>query len=505
MLLWLLYTSSCKLPTANAHVRSESEVLQQWPPHVLFVNLERSPERRTHTEEWLQQQGLEPSAYTRVEAVDARSFNLIVQGGQQAVQLDSTLPPEVSSPNQLLIDTWRFGLEEKLAVLACGLSHAKAIAIAYSMQLEEALVIEDDVRFARLSDRSIASDAELWQYMRSVRSSLPRDWALLQLSLTVFLEKKNIELHRDYEQNSTLWKVKDPCSASEFMIYGTGAYLISRAGMKSFLAEFLPQFLDVDVSTACAFSSHIDLRKRTSTAMADVWLYRLPNVYASLLSLFVPAESVAQTTTVHPNIIHSLLHDPQLQSIQSMLQHAVDSKWITQDRNRMALHRALSSTQFGHAGRWKRLRTDTGMQYAIVLDLGLHGVIPYKIGTQTVHHYAEDISSPEQRKQLFADIRQQEGPATAEFWQMLISTYLDRCGPAQMRSSSHLSQHVRVLEVLIPLQFSLMPVIVPLEASLAQVRESAAQFCYCLQTEQESLICQNVVVRWVLSALQLYV
>ena len=171
----------------------------------------------------------------------------------------------------------------------------------------------------------------------------------------------------------------------------------------------------------------------------------------------------------------------------------------------MALHGALSSTQFGHAGRWSRLHTDTGMQYAIVLDLGLHGVIPYKIGTQTVHHYAVDISTQAQRQQLFVDIRHEEGPATADFWRMLIATYFDRCGPGQMRSSSHLSQHVRVLEVLIPLQFSLMPVIVPLEASLAQIREAAVQFCYCLHTVQESLICQNVVVRWVLSALQLYV
>ena len=113
-------------------------------PHILYINLNRSAARREHTEQWLQREAhYTELSWTRVQGIDGRQLVL-----DSIDEEHTTLARHYDETGltSLSVRTWTVGLDGRAANLACGLSHAKAIAVAYAMGLEQSLIVEDDVQ-----------------------------------------------------------------------------------------------------------------------------------------------------------------------------------------------------------------------------------------------------------------------------------------------------------------------------------------------------------------------
>jgi GR25 family glycosyltransferase involved in LPS biosynthesis len=143
LLLWLAITflsaaaQDARELCAAAHEKAAA-------PHILFINLDRSPERRLHTEAWL---AADPdvTSSTRISAIDASLFSRT--DVEEEVSTYATLHTDNNSSKQATMQAriWRFGLAGRMSTLGCGLSHDKAIAVAYALGLQEVLIIEVDV------------------------------------------------------------------------------------------------------------------------------------------------------------------------------------------------------------------------------------------------------------------------------------------------------------------------------------------------------------------------
>jgi glycosyl transferase family 25 len=101
--------------------------------------------------------------------------------------------------------------------MSCSISHLKAIHTAYNANVDYALIMEDDIF---LVDSTTEID---WEYI--IRSA-PNDWEVLQL----YTFDDNV-----YQTKDVKWVKHEPKKMTS-----TGAYLISRDGMKKILQFFIP-------------------------------------------------------------------------------------------------------------------------------------------------------------------------------------------------------------------------------------------------------------------------
>lgn len=160
-------------------------------------------------EAWLSDKHLVPGTFSRVDAIDAATFTFL-EVGDGGMSLRVVGPPfhsKATSSNssssgsddempqpQPCIDVliWAFDSRQRLTTVGCGLSHLKAIAMAYAAGLQEVLIMEDDVApIDLLGDsgngnggegwRGEANAAMVWTYLRAMIDSLPADWTLLQV------------------------------------------------------------------------------------------------------------------------------------------------------------------------------------------------------------------------------------------------------------------------------------------------------------------------------------
>lgn len=164
-------------------------------PHVFWINLKRSPERKTTMENLFKNHNIDRN--TRIDAIDGKSVDFL-----QFVINDLT------------------AIKATRAEIGCTLSHLTAILTAYESNLSEAIILEDDARFTQES------------------------FALTMKSLKL-INNPNLEILQLVwilgDQEHLLKKVFDAyergCLAipHEQNIYCTAAYYINRKGMESIL------------------------------------------------------------------------------------------------------------------------------------------------------------------------------------------------------------------------------------------------------------------------------
>lgn len=162
--------------------------------------------------------------------------------------------------------------------LSCLCSHIYAIKKAFKDGCDHALILEDDVVPAYTID------------FTSLIESAPAGWNVLQLSVV------NVQaIHKavkSFEKTGEIWQQWD------FTSWGTGAYVISRAGMKKVISLFSPSENQV-----------IDLRhiRKYQKLVSDYILYRYLDAYSCTFQMFLVSNRFG--STIHPE--HSdTLHLP---------------------------------------------------------------------------------------------------------------------------------------------------------------------------------------------------
>jgi GR25 family glycosyltransferase involved in LPS biosynthesis len=313
-------------------------------PHILFINLDRSPERRLHTEAWLAADPYITSS-TRISAIDASQFSRT--DVEEELWTYATLHTDSNSSTLATMQAriWRFGLAGRMSTLGCGLSHAKAIAVAFALGLEEALIIEDDVEMVQLSTDANRNSAMIWHYLRRLIESLPTDWSILQISTLIFHDEKLKHAQQSITDH-VLWSQRKHCSGNDYMLWGAGAYVINRKGMRQFLSQHLPDVLDITPNEAHAFHGHFDLRDSTITAVADIWLYATSGVYTSYMPLFMPAACVAKISTITEHSLESVMTREQATAVNNMMTTLVSDTVFSNDT---ILQTALQHTRQVHS------------------------------------------------------------------------------------------------------------------------------------------------------------
>jgi hypothetical protein len=141
---------------------------------------------------------------------------------------------------------------------------------------------------------------------------------MLQMSTLVFHDEKLKHAQQSITDH-VLWSQRCHCTGNDYMLWGAGAYVINRKGMRQFLTKHFPHMLDVTSTEAHAFQGHFDLRDTTITAVADLWLYATNGVYTSHMPLFMPAASVAKISTITEHSLESVMTREQATAVNNMI------------------------------------------------------------------------------------------------------------------------------------------------------------------------------------------
>eukprot|EP00953_Heterococcus_sp_UTEX-ZZ885_P011374 6580-Heterococcus_DN1.PRE.1 len=432
---WLLLCALFNIVKLNAQEGVQLNIA----PHVLFINMDRSSARRQYTESWLIKCPNVP--FTRVAAVDASKLERL----PKELATYATLYTEEETHLAIMqVRTWRFSLGGSFSTIGCGLSHAKAIVMAYSMGLQEALIIEDDVQMINLTDTADNGNT-VWHYLRQLIASLPPGWDILQVFNTIYSSRKAYEMHNQLMQQ-ILWMRKDRCTNDGHLVLGTGAYMISRKGMHQFISRHLPQYLHATVAEAESFSGLMDLRDTAISLVSDMWVYDLHDGFVSTLPLFVPAEHVAQYSTIHSNsdgsAVQAFMPSEQQQALQVALNALKGANLFTMESTNTMLANALVYTRQSDA-QLQLIPAQSGTNssvFAIILELAaFHSQADTK-GLDTPH-YVYDVTTAEQRLQLFLEL-ESSSPDKAKVWRLLLDSYFEHCVVAGRTELRH--EHVRI-------------------------------------------------------------
>ncbi|KAG5187724.1 hypothetical protein JKP88DRAFT_253911 [Tribonema minus] len=409
-----------------------SETLQAAAPvlHVFYINLERSSDRKNHTERWLHQEGFGSSQMKRVDAIDAQSFN--------STEITNELTLQVQLPC-LQVRAFMLGSWSHPPVLAAGLSHAKAVAVAYAMGVSQALILEDDMEPVPLSNtENVNRPAELstWRYIEYITDTLPAGWQVLQLSSLVYTKEKADLLGAEI-RSGRLWSHRDRCSGASLTVWGAGAYIISRDGMEAFLGRYARPILRASVTDAKAFCGRIDLRQSAVGVVPDMLMYDFKQVYVSHLPVFRPAPDISAQSTVQAEYT-------------SFLEGLLSGDWLQEARRLAVSIAAPAAAAAGSAGADATSGNSCPMPLAaeetcsdcagdshgslprrafiLFPDLLLHGH-HNKVAHAglPVSEQPVDVTSTADRLRFYALVDSVDARATP-LWRQLLSTYFSECG-----------------------------------------------------------------------------
>ena len=208
------------------------------PIPTIYINLNRSKDRRKHMEKWLNKYNVQ---YTRLDATDARKYKLLQ---------NKIMWPKANIDGRIVHHRRRLTNNE----VACSVSHLRAIEQSVKNNNDFTLILEDDTSF------------EFVQYwpkdvFTMLLTTLPRDAGILKL--TWFLHDN----HRCRPASTIgITNYTRHC-------YSTMAYVITRKGA-----------LDILKQTKVANNEY-----RVSH-VADVLIYIKTKVYKSGMPLLMPDE-----------------------------------------------------------------------------------------------------------------------------------------------------------------------------------------------------------------------
>jgi glycosyl transferase family 25 len=168
--------------------RSGDRVEHAGAPPVLYINLDRSVERRSYIEGHLRALGL--SAH-RIEAVDGR----VLADDEGAVR--------TWYDDQVARDSFSRSLS--LPEIGCARSHVRAYEYVREHELEMALIIEDDARL----------EPEVAVKLEAVLAEIPEDWGVVQL-------RYDVSAYEPLGEHSVQFNVDEqlPVAATAYLVNG---------------------------------------------------------------------------------------------------------------------------------------------------------------------------------------------------------------------------------------------------------------------------------------------
>lgn len=237
---------------------------------ILCIHLERSSDRAKHIQE--QTTCLVSLPLLKIPAIDGRDIDT---DKQDHVQIDEF---EFDASSLIFAET-----STKKAMIACLLSHLRAIHYAWRKNLDTVCICEDDVSFFLLPHWS-----RTW---KEIVQEAPRGWEM------ILLYNNGV----DISISSDLHYIK--ASPGN----GTVAYLISKKGQKKIASLFdeNARFTKIPL----AFSSFF---------IADYFLYKFlsPHVYALSLPMVYPFNEISEC--------NSLIHRDHLMYHQSIAKTIIE-------------------------------------------------------------------------------------------------------------------------------------------------------------------------------------
>lgn len=210
---------------------------------VILINLDRSQDRLEKVKEQFDKYQVK---WERISAIDGR-----VIGIDDSFTMDPSVAENLGVKFKHITKPQQPG-----GVIACTLSHAKAIKRAYDLGYQAAVIMEDD------TDMSLMSEWSDHNSYDQIITRAPSDWEIIQMYVSnekVVPELYNKETaDRFYHRNCSCWS--------------TGTYIICRRGMEKFLSK---QYLPKDDM----FILYGDLAADTSIYhLMQVYIYSTPTV-----------------------------------------------------------------------------------------------------------------------------------------------------------------------------------------------------------------------------------
>jgi GR25 family glycosyltransferase involved in LPS biosynthesis len=480
----LLCLSMCTLLLKSAADEHSPLVAAQ---RVFYINLAPSTDRRAFMESWLRE-ALPSSSLKRVDAINAYDFRLLQNTTELSVFV-AISPEKRTAGCALELQAWAYGSCGTLSAIACGLSHAKAIVMAYAMGLQEALFLEDDMGLMQLAANNVDNHHCVWSYLDELLSSLPADWKVVQVSSLIFSPAKDAEISSKVKAG-LLWSERDGCSGTDFSMWGAAAYVMSRRGMHKFISRHMPQLITATIQQAEDFCVKLDVRSTAVTTVADNWVYDMSDVYYSHIPLFMPLASIASGSTVQLSQAISTMPEEQFASVTASIAYLRHKGVFNKNVDNQQLIVALQHTrQWHHQSKQQR---SNNVRYVLIPDLGIDAL--HVNATQTgadTNITAIEVTHYEQRLQL---VEQLNGLPhwTGKLWHTLIESYFSRCSTNVVDNGSSTIK----LRLLIPLSLQLKGLTIPVDATAHTIAVIVQDFCNTFRrwnTIREFMQCYEVL------------
>eukprot|EP00953_Heterococcus_sp_UTEX-ZZ885_P005198 3277-Heterococcus_DN1.PRE.6 len=471
-------------------------------PYILYINLAPSTDRFDFIEGWLSEAVLSKH-WTRVDAINAYDFDFYQNYTELSVHLMIDAQHTKDRACRLDLQAWTFGTSGSLSAVACGLSHVKAIAVAYAMGLQEVLVLEDDMEPMHLSANNANNHNLVWSYLRHLLYSLPTGWKVLQASTLIFSLPK-IHAIQTAVSEGILWSKRDGCSGTDFALWGAGAYVMSRRGMHEFISRHMPQFLHATVQEAEQFCAMLDVRNSAPATIADFWVYDMSDVYYSHVPLFLPLAAIAAGSTVQTELGSSNMQPEQYESVVASVQHLTQTGVLADVTNQTKLMQALQYTAQQHL----RATAQNGLsRYILVPDFGIDA--QHANVTQTgvlLDIPAYDVTEVAAREQFYEYVAAVDD-WTSRLWRTQLESYMHKCQRTDCSVAAIHMPHSGStnVHVLIPIARQLRGFVIPADADVGVMHAVAEHFCKGIRgymSQQEVQQCVSVLLLCLQDAVQ---
>jgi len=227
-----------------------------------YINLKRSPERKKFMEDQLNRYNV--GSYTRVDAIDSKLLEFKNTPTSVLVKTACCDSLICNCEKVTCINNYNRLTNNEVA---CTLSHLKAIYIAYNMNYEKVVIVEDD------ADISLS---KLWDYKLSeICDRAPEDWEIIQLYNNCSPRSSNMFIPYNF---------KEEC-------WGAVAYIINRKGMKAILDHSLYPNVILGYKKNTDKDNIIkgrDMNMFPHMGVADSYLYEIANTYVLNKSIIFP-------------------------------------------------------------------------------------------------------------------------------------------------------------------------------------------------------------------------
>jgi GR25 family glycosyltransferase involved in LPS biosynthesis len=399
----------------------------------------------------------------------------------------------------LQLHTWSIGVLGGAETFGCALSHVKAIAVAYGMGLTSALIMEDDMYPIPLPSES---SVQTWRYLDELLASLPTGWKVLQIATNIFNGHKIAEIQAAVTED-ILWSIRDSCSGTDSMLWGAGAYVVSRNGMHEFLLRHAPSMLTATVQQAEQMCLTIDARASTTSTTADYWVYDMSDVYYSHVPLFAPSEDIAALSTIQVSGVISAMPSLQIEAVATSVAHLKQRGILSPSTENDQLQAALFKTQQRHLA--TRLRIIGDAQYVLIADLSIDSFHSHVASFTSHSIYAVYNITTELQRQTLHERFASASASLAAFWHTMIDIYFSKCHATALPHHGLAGEWLNgVIHVLIPLDMQLKTFSVPAGASEADMIYIATPFCQSfrgISTQRDHQQCVSVLMSCMSDAL----